>query len=258
MNEESARKVLFTMDEKFKFSCDKGLACFNRCCRDITIFLTPYDVLRMRKAAGLSSHEFLEKYTTSFLGDDGIPLVMLKMAEGDKGACPFVEDEGCSIYEDRPWSCRMYPVFPMSAEEHEFLIEEIATCFGFQENRELTVREWKAEQKIDAYDTMNKNYKELTQHQFFQMGNKLDAGRAKLLYTACYDLDWFRRFVFESKFFEKYDVEEELIEKMRNDDEALLIFSYRWIRSNLFSEDTLRLRDRKMDELLHSKNKVSS
>lgn len=258
MNEERAPKVLFTIDEKFRFSCDKGLACFNRCCRDISIFLTPYDVLRMRKGRGLSSQEFLEKYTTAFVGEDGIPLVMLKMADGDKGPCPFVEPEGCSIYEDRPWSCRMYPVFPVSSEEQEFLIEKIASCLGFGEDRELSVREWKTSQSIDVYDAMNKAYKEITQHNFFQMGNKIDGGKAKLLYTACYDLDSFRRFLFQSRFFEKYDVDQETIEKMKNDDEALLSFGYRWIKFALFSEDTLRLRDQEMNNLLQSKTKESS
>lgn len=258
MNQKQAPKVLFTLDEKFKFQCRKDLSCYNRCCHDINIFLTPYDVLRMRRATGLSSQEFLQKYTSTFLGDDGIPLVMLKLDEDEKKTCPFVVPDGCTIYQDRPWSCRMYPVFPLSSDEREFLIEEIASCLGFQENTEITVRDWKKHQDIDVYDKMNTPYKEITQHHFFQMGNKLDSGKAKLLYTACYDLDAFRRFLFQSRFFEKYDVEDDVIDKMKQDDEELLNFSYRWIKFSLFSEDTLRLRDKEMDKLLQSNIKESS
>ncbi|MCU0572852.1 MAG: YkgJ family cysteine cluster protein [Syntrophobacteraceae bacterium] len=252
MKKEDPEKVLFTLNEKFRFECHQGLPCFNTCCRDISIFLTPYDVLRMCRSTGLSSQELLEKYTTTMLADDGIPLVMLKMRDDEKETCPFVEPDGCVIYQDRPWSCRMYPVFPLSSEEVEFLIEKRASCLGFQEDREFTVREWKTNQDIDSYDEMNKGYKEITQHEFFQKGNTLDAGKAKLLYSACYDLDWFRKFLFNTKFFEKYDVENDLIERMRNDDEELLKFSYRWVRSILFSEDTLRLKDEAMEKLLQA------
>ncbi|NTW35577.1 MAG: YkgJ family cysteine cluster protein [Syntrophobacteraceae bacterium] len=258
MNKEGAEKVLFTMDERFRFSCRKGLACYNRCCRDLNIFLTPYDVLRLRRATGMSSQEFMQRHTETFVGEDGILLVALKMMEDEKGSCPFVAPEGCSVYEDRPWSCRMYPVFPMSIEEEQFLIEKISTCLGFKEQDEVTVREWKESQSIDIYDKMNKSYKDITQHEFFQRGNILDSGKAKLLYTACYDLDTFRKLIFESRFLEKYDVEKDVVEKMRDDDEELLNFAYRWIRFSLFSEDTLRLRDKEMDKLLQSRMKTSS
>lgn len=257
MNEELDNKVLFALDETFKFSCHIGLECFNKCCRDINIFLTPYDVLRMRMSMGLSSQDFLQKYTSTFLGEDGLPLVMLKVDE-DINACPFVESDGCGIYEDRPWSCRMYPVFPMSSEEKEYLIEASRSCHGFKEDKEQTIREWKSEQHIDKYDKMNEAYKEITQNDLFQRGNTIDPGKTKLLYTACYDLDSFRRFLFQGKFFEKYDVEEALIEKLRNDDEELLNFGYTWIRFSLLSEDTLRLKDRDMDRLLQSKSKETS
>jgi len=258
MHKEDPEKVLFTLNEKFKFECHQGLPCFNTCCRDISIFLTPYDVLRMRRSTGLSSQEFLQKYTSTMLADDGIPLVMLKMRTDENQTCPFVEPGGCAIYLDRPWSCRMYPVFPLSSEELEFLIEERPSCLGFREERESTVSEWKTQQDIDAYDQMNKGYKEITQHEFFQKGNILDSGKAKLLYSACYDLDWFRKFLFNTRFFEKYDVENDLIEKMRDDDGELLKFGYRWVRSILFSEDTLRLKDEAMEKLLHAGGKEPS
>jgi uncharacterized protein len=53
MNEKHDEKILFTWDDQFKFSCHKGLACHNTCCRDVNIFLTPYDVLRMRRGTGV-------------------------------------------------------------------------------------------------------------------------------------------------------------------------------------------------------------
>jgi uncharacterized protein len=258
MNEEHAGKILFTLDDKFKFSCHRGLACYNTCCRDINIFLTPYDVLRMRRGTGLSSEEFLQRYTVALLGEDGLPLVLLKMMDDSSKTCPFVAPDGCSIYQERPWSCRMYPVFPVSSEEEEYLIEDKASCLGSREDERSTIREWKEDQEIDIYDKMNESYKEITHDDYFQKGNKLDSGKAKLLYRACYDLDAFKKFLFETRFFDIYDVEKEVIEKIKSDEEELLNFGYRWVRFSLFSEDTLRLKDKEMDKLLQSRSKVSS
>ena len=148
MNEENVKKRL-TLKEKFKFSCHKGLSCFNTCCNDVNIFLTPYDVLRMRKSLWTSSGEFLKRYTIAFLGEEGLPLVVLRMMEDENKSCPFATPDGCSIYQDRPWSCRMYPIFPDSSKEEEFLIEERPSCLGFKEGKEWTVKEWKKDQGID-------------------------------------------------------------------------------------------------------------
>jgi uncharacterized protein len=258
MNEKNDEKILFTIDDEFRFSCHSGLACFNTCCRDINIFLTPYDVLRMRRGSDLSSGEFLERYTIPLLGEDGLPLVVLKMREDATKTCPFVGPDGCTIYHDRPWSCRMYPVFPVSSEEEEFLIEERPSCHGFREDTPRTTREWKRAQNIDVYDKMNESYKEITHHDFFQKGNTLDSGKAKLIYTACYDLDAFKRFLFQTRFFDIYDVEKEVIEKIKNDDEELLKFGYRWVKFSVLSENTLSLKDKEMDNLLRSRSTVSS
>ncbi|MEW6001782.1 MAG: YkgJ family cysteine cluster protein [Nitrospirota bacterium] len=254
MNEEYTEEHRrLSLEDRFKFSCHKGLSCFNTCCSDINIFLTPYDVLRMRRATWLSSGEFLKRYTIPLLGEEGLPLVVLKMMEDENKTCPFFTPDGCMIYQDRPWSCRMYPIFPVSSKEEEFLIEEKPSCLGFKEEKQWTIEEWKKDQGIDIYDKMNESYKEITHHDYFQKGNKLDPGRSKMLYMACYNLNEFKRFLFETRFFDIYDVENGVIEKIKEDEEELLSFGYRWIRFSLFSEDTLRLKDKALDKLLKSK-----
>ena len=257
MNKENTEKQRrLSLNDRFKFSCHKGLACFNKCCSDVNIFLTPYDVLRMRRSMWLSSEEFLKRFTVALLGDEGIPLIALKMLEDENKSCPFVTPEGCMIYQDRPWSCRMYPVFPVSSKEEGFLIDENSSCLGMKEGKEWTIKEWKKNQGIDIYDKMNEAYKEITFHDYFSAsggGNKLDSGRANLLYKACYDLNEFKKFLFETKFFDIYDVEKEVIEKIKQDEEELLNFGYRWIRFNIFNEDTFRFKDKAMDKLLQAK-----
>lgn len=258
MNPLHAEKVLFTVDDEFRFSCHRGLGCYNTCCHDVNIFLTPYDVLRMRRSIGLSPRDFLDRYTARFMSEEGLPLVLLKVSDDPGKSCPFVTPDGCGIYQDRPWSCRMYPVFPVSSEEVEYLIEDKGNCLGFKEDHPLTVREWKKNQEIDVYDRMNEPYKQITRHAYFQSGNKLDPAKSKMLFRACYELDEFGKMLFHSKFFEIYDIEQDVMEKIKEDEEELLQFGYRWIRFSLFSEDTLRLRDKEMDKLLQARSKISS
>ena len=42
----------FDEDHVIKFRCYKGIECFNACCRDIDITLTPYDILRLKQRLG--------------------------------------------------------------------------------------------------------------------------------------------------------------------------------------------------------------
>ena len=63
-----------------------------------------------------------------------------------------------------------------------------------------------------------------------------------MLFTACYDLEKFREFVFDSTLLQRFDVDEDFVEEMRSDDEALLRFAYHWVRFALFGEDTVRMK----------------
>ena len=97
---------------RFKFACHKGVKCFTDCCRGIDIMLTPYDILTMRKKLDLTSEEFLAVFTTpQMLEKAELPVVTLKLLDDERKSCPFVDDkDGCAIYEDRPTTCRYYPI----------------------------------------------------------------------------------------------------------------------------------------------------
>ncbi|RJP55858.1 MAG: YkgJ family cysteine cluster protein [Deltaproteobacteria bacterium] len=249
------KRQALSLESRFRFSCHNEISCFNTCCADINIFLMPYDILRMRRATGLSSGEFLKEYTIPLLAEEGLPLVVLKMMDDKNKICPFVTSDGCKVYQDRPWSCRMYPVFPSSSGEEGFIIKEGDSCLGCKEEKLWTIEGWKKDQGIDIYDKMNESYEEITLHDYFLKGNKLDPEKSKMLYMACYDLDEFKRFLFETRFFDVYDVEKGIIERVREDEEELLSFGYKWVRFNLFGEDTLRLKDKVFDKILQAKRK---
>ena len=42
-----------------QFRCRKGISCWNACCSNIDISLTPYDILRLKQQLGITSGEFL-------------------------------------------------------------------------------------------------------------------------------------------------------------------------------------------------------
>jgi Fe-S-cluster containining protein len=238
-------------DDTFKFGCHPGVSCFNQCCGDVNIFLSPYDVLRMKKRLEMTSSEFLEKYTFLPVQKDmKTPVVVLRLNDDEAKTCQFLTEGGCGIYSDRPWPCRMYPL-GMAAQKDTpdgwrgdrfyFLMEEEG-CKGFSEPKEWTVRQWLENQGLEDYDEWGEAFKELTLHKFFEDGGTLSPERMHMMYTACYDLDKFREFVFESTLLQKFEVDEDFVEEMRYDDEVLLRFAFLWLRFSLFGEKTMQMK----------------
>jgi Fe-S-cluster containining protein len=238
-------------DERFSFSCHSGLPCFNTCCADVNIVLTPVDVLRLSRKLGLTTTDFLDRHALVPITKDlELPVIMLKMGAEPEKKCSFVGPDGCTVYEDRPWACRMYPVGSAipparAGEEPEpiyFLFED-GFCKGHGEERSWTVAEWRENQGVQEHEELETGFREIVTHPWFIGGRKLDPRRMEMFFTACYDLDKFRSFIFDSTFLERFTVEPDLAERMRTDDIALLRFAFHWLRFALFAEPTMTLRD---------------
>ncbi|OAT85511.1 YkgJ family cysteine cluster protein [Desulfotomaculum copahuensis] len=234
-----------TIDSKFKFSCRPGLECFGRCCRDVNIFLTPYDVLRMKKALGISSEEFLAQYTVCLIPEKtGLPVLVLKMTEDGSKRCPFVTANGCQIYQDRPWACRIFPLDRSdNREEEEYrFIASPPRCLGFNEDVELTVDDYKEDQGIYLYEEMERYFQDVTSGIRLE-GPVKNRQLVDMFYMSCYNLDKFRRFVFESSFLDKFVVHPELVERIKEDDVELMKFALKWLRFGLAQGDSLLIRE---------------
>jgi Fe-S-cluster containining protein len=86
--------------------------------------------------------------------------------KGESKKCHFVTEDGCSVYEDRPWACRMYPLGQATPgetsedldEEFFFLLKE-DVCKGFEEDRDISVNEWLDDQDINLYNKKMKKEK---------------------------------------------------------------------------------------------------
>ncbi len=247
-----------TLDSALKFECHPGVSCFTACCHNIKIVLTPYDILILSRRLGLPAHEFITEYTQpTFLEKTDMPGVQIKLTK-EEHACPFVTPDGCTVYSDRPTACRYYPVGMADfheggtddAEEEKFffLVKE-PHCKGFEEPKRWTIREWRADQGVEERDEFNKEWLRLVmRRKSFGHQASLSEAAKRMFFMASTDLDSFRRFVFESSFLDTYKVDEETIEKIKNDDIELMLFSFSYLANTLFGAEGMEIREEKIEE----------
>ncbi|MBO8129631.1 MAG: YkgJ family cysteine cluster protein [Peptococcaceae bacterium] len=230
-------------ESTFKFKCDPGYACFNQCCRDINIYLTPYDVLRMRRKLKISSQEFLDNHTIRTSSKTGFPVVLLKMNAKNNFRCPFVsEEKGCLIYDERPWSCRMAPLDIKGRDKYEIAFDP-SNCLGIGEGREWTVQQWMADQKLDEYEDIEADFKKIPARIKFTGFQSLDRHIAEMVYMTCYNIDKFRKYVFKTGFSKAFNIPQEELEPLKTDDIALLKFGLKWLSESFDIKKSMELRD---------------
>jgi Fe-S-cluster containining protein len=235
----------------FRFRCHKGIACFTVCCADLNLVLTPYDVIRLKNRLNIPSDEFLDRYTEMKLGAHGpFPLARLKMAEDEKRHCPFLTPDGCTVYEDRPGACRIYPLgraamkvgHTEDTRERFFLVNE-PHCLGFQEDKRWTVEEWMSNEGLPVYNAMNDKWLEVVGASKNMGPEENIPKKLKMFYMASYNLDRFREFIFNTRFFDLFDVDTALQEELAVSDERLMFFALDWLKFSLFGEKTLSVRN---------------
>lgn len=97
-------------------------------------------------------------------------------------------------------------------------------------------------QRIEEFEMMSAGFKELTLHDYWEGEQSLTPQQADMFYMACYDVDRFRRFVFETRFLQLFDIDEARVEAFRHDDEELLDFAMQWLRFAIFGERSMKMR----------------
>ncbi len=244
-------------DSMLKFSCYPGISCFNACCKNIDIALAPYDILRLKTHLGMTTDEFLPKYTFPYEMDaGGLPGVKLKPVEGGS-ACQFVTDEGCSIYENRPTACRYYPLGLLSmrkkdspTDEQTYALVREDHCKGHEEDHKQTIGQYRAEQGLEGYDPATRGWRQL-------ILKKKSAGPAvgrlsemslQLFFMASYHIDQFQKFVTSDQFRTSYDLAPDLVEKLKTDQSAVVEFGVRFLKQVLFGEETINEKPNAMEK----------
>jgi len=226
------------LTDTFRFSCHSRLSCFNRCCRNKHLPLTPYDVIRIKRALLLFSDDFLTQYAVYRLDPrSGFPILSLKMKGAEK-VCPFVGLEGCEIYDDRPTACRLFPLGRLSAfgneKEEIFHLLDVRGCEGIRESDVQRVDQWRIDQGLLSYNEMNDRMLEILFHPKRDRSTPLNEGQQQKVMVACYNVDIFREFVFHTGFLELFQIDTVTRKKIREDDEALLLLGFSYLKKTLF------------------------
>ena len=226
--------------DRFHFRCHPGVACFNRCCRNLNLFLQPYDVVQLKNCLQMSSDAFIEAHVDVVLREGQFfPEVLLRMAENAERTCPFLTEAGCGVYAKRPDTCRTFPVEHglwyddrRRQPQPVYYFRPPVFCLGQHEKQVLTIESWIDDQQAAGYHGMTRRWGDV--RQLFATNpwghEGPDGPRAKMAFMAAYNIDRFRTFVFESSFLRRYKVKSALLKKIRAQDEALLLFGFEWIR----------------------------
>lgn len=239
-------------NDTFSFQCHPALACFNRCCRNLNLFLYPYDVIRLKSRLGITSDLFLDKYVDIVLRSPNFfPDVLLSMSEDKERTCPFLTESGCSVYPDRPDTCRTFPVEQGALYDAEkkkttpiYFFRPPDFCLGQHEDKSWTIKTWAKDQDAVLYNKMTLLWSELKR--LFQTdpwgGEGPEGPMGKMAFMATYNMDRFRDFVFNSSFLKRYKVKSPIIKKIKKDDVELMKLGFSWVKLLLWGIKTKYLK----------------
>lgn len=230
-------------DEKFCFACGPEAPCFNRCCAQLNLPLTPYDVVRLARNCQLDSASFLNGFTGRRLEPEtGFFLFHLRMIESPDAPCPFVSPAGCMVYDDRPGACRSYPLgrgARLSREgisERYFMVRE-EHCCGFGSGPPRTAAEWFQDQGLDRYNHFNDRYMRLMSL-VAASGRQLEQRVSGMATLSLWDIHRFRQFISQFDIFNQVIVEPQrqrlILEDSLAGDEACLEFGLDWLELVIF------------------------
>ena len=250
--------------DTLNFSCHRGVSCWNACCHGADVTLTPYDIVRLCRHLDMRPREFLERYTVPAVWERAdLPVAKLKMGGDDgRGPCAFVAEEGCTVYPDRPATCRYYPLGLATVkmkgheavEDFHFLVKE-AHCRGHDEEHLQSVAQFRHEQGVEEYDRVNRGWMDILMKMASwktlggPFGKDISPQTRKMFYMVSTDVEALRRFVFETKFLDTYEIDPEVVDRLKTEDEALLALGFDWLKNVIFAEPTISM---KQDVLRHA------
>lgn len=227
-------------EERFRFRCHPQIDCFNQCCRNLNLFLYPYDIVRLKKRLQITSDQFLDRYVDIVLRKTNFfPDVLLSMADNDQKTCPFLSDAGCTVYPDRPDACRTFPLeqglyyyAQTSQTTPVYFFKPPDFCLGPHENTEWTIETWAEDQNAVVYNQMTAYWSEVKR--LFQNNpwgpDGPNGQMGKMAFMATYNIDAFRDFVFQSSLLKRFQIKKTTLKKIKKDDVTLMKFGFEWVK----------------------------
>ncbi len=226
--------------EPFRFHCHSSVSCYLSCCRNVNLLLFPYDILRLRARLGLHSEEFVRRHARICEGSHPFfPGLKLQLLEEEPHPCPFLNEEGCTVYPDRPSACRTYPLergversgLDGTLQAHYFMTHH-PYCKGHFEDRTYTVRQWERDQDLHDFNLHNDLWAELDA--FFATNPFAGEGKAgpqqQLAFMVCYNIDGFRAYASEHRLVERFRLDKSDRRRIQQEDSHLLRFGFQWLQ----------------------------
>lgn len=150
LNPPQQQYKLIGENDTFEFECQRcGACCMNR--EDIII--NAWDVYNASKALGITTKEFIDKYTTQSLGGfSKLPLITI--GHMDSGACHFLKfdymNSGkyvCTINDHKPGACAGHPLGILTRYDKESISTDnhfirVEQCESSKKPVTQNVKDW--------------------------------------------------------------------------------------------------------------------
>ncbi|MFQ6072601.1 MAG: YkgJ family cysteine cluster protein [Methanosarcinales archaeon] len=155
---------ILNLDDTFRFECRQ---C-GKCCRNIEIMLTPYDILRLRTHFKTTTSDILKKYCKFHVGPNSkFPIATLKFRRRRSyEVCRFQKNGKCRVYPNRPGACRNYPLGRRIDEDGVKYIKVDAPpfCKAEDTDKEWRVKDWLIYSELALYHEYNEPFIEITMY----------------------------------------------------------------------------------------------
>ncbi len=230
--------------EEFTFKCHPGVSCFTVCCKNVELDLYPYDIIRLKKRLAIDSETFMRAHTELKKGANPyFPTVILKLVSaGQVRQCPFLTEQGCTVYEDRPTACRTYPLeravdrnVERGLPKEFYFLTNHDYCKGHFEAQQNSVKQWIRSQHLEQYNQMNDRWAEVDT--LFSSnpwkGEGSGGPTQQLAFMVCYDIDRFKEFTKVQRLLDHYRLNREQKKRIAGDDTKLLKFGFEWLKDIL-------------------------
>jgi hypothetical protein len=161
--------------------------------------------------------------------------------------CPFIDGGGCTVFADRPGTCRLHPLGVSCTLQDGEVVAEVflapeAITPGAGDS--WTVASWLGAQEFNSLEAdLNRQWLHLLLFKCEPDAIPPDGRTQGLFAMVAYDLDKFRRFIFETPFLEIFEISLREAEPLKNDDLELLKFGFRYLRMILGIECSLSINE---------------
>lgn len=230
-------------NHSFQFHCHPQVSCYLVCCHNVDMLLFPFDVILLKNHLGIHSKEFLERYIELCEGSHPyFPGIKLRMNADEQHSCPFLAENGCHVYRNRPSACRTYPLergvekpSPGKKLQVHYFMTHHPYCKGHFESRTYSIEQWERDQMLHECNDYNDRWAELDA--FFATNPWAGEGKAgpfqQLAFLVCYNIDAFREYLEHHRLLNQFRISKEERRRILRDDGALMLFGFDWLETVL-------------------------